>query len=84
MERVHEYGNRSSKHFSVSNEESWISSHTKSRHPSLLLLYIMDNKLDSFKSLIVGMDGTLNSTHSINLGSSGRPLPDNLLAEILS
>ncbi|THU57625.1 hypothetical protein C4D60_Mb03t05500 [Musa balbisiana] len=30
------------------------------------------------------MDGMLNSTHSINLGSSGRPLPDNLLAEILS
>ncbi|CAL9748234.1 unnamed protein product [Musa acuminata subsp. burmannicoides] len=29
-------------------------------------------------------DGTLNSTHSTNLGSSGRPLPDNLLAEILS
>ncbi|CAL9046960.1 unnamed protein product [Musa banksii] len=29
-------------------------------------------------------DGTLNSTHSINLGSSDRPLPDNLLAEILS
>ncbi|CAL9106754.1 unnamed protein product [Musa acuminata var. zebrina] len=30
------------------------------------------------------MDGMLNSSHSINLGSSGRPLPDNLLAEILS
>ncbi|CAL9110972.1 unnamed protein product [Musa textilis] len=30
------------------------------------------------------MDGTLNNTHSINLGSCGRRLPDDLLAEILS
>ncbi|CAL9046951.1 unnamed protein product [Musa banksii] len=30
------------------------------------------------------MDDILNSTRSINLGSSGRPLPDDLLAEILS
>ncbi|RRT41105.1 hypothetical protein B296_00030721 [Ensete ventricosum] len=30
------------------------------------------------------MDDTLNNTHSINLGSSDHPLPDDLLAKILS
>ncbi|CAD5181093.1 unnamed protein product [Musa acuminata subsp. malaccensis] len=65
------------------DEESSISSHSK-ESSSFSLTSLYNGHSYSFKSLIAGMDGTLNNTHSINVGSSRRPLPDDLLAEILS